>query len=256
MAHISLISWNVNGIRAAHRKGLIDFIQKTKADVFCFQEIKADAQSIPEDVMNLEGYEKFFYSAKKKGYAGTAILTKLKPLNVVYGIGNEIFDDEGRAITIEFEDFFLVNAYFPNSQHSLKRLDFKLKFDREIQEHLNKLKAKKDVVLCGDFNVAHKEIDIANPKQNEGNAGFTLEEREWMSEFLSDGYVDTFRMFTKDGGHYTWWTYRFKARERNIGWRIDYFVVNEKMKERVKRSVILSDVLGSDHAPIQLEMKI
>ncbi len=256
MAHISLISWNVNGIRAAHRKGLIDFIQKTKADVFCFQEIKADAQSIPEDVMNLEGYEKFFYSAKKKGYAGTAILTKLKPLNVVYGIGNEIFDDEGRTITIEFEDFFLVNAYFPNSQHGLKRLDFKLKFDREIQEHLNKLKAKKDVVLCGDFNVAHKEIDIANPKQNEGNAGFTPEEREWMSEFLSDGYVDTFRMFTKDGGHYTWWTYRFKARERNIGWRIDYFVVNEKMKERVKRSVILSDVLGSDHAPIQLEMKI
>ncbi len=256
MAHISLISWNVNGIRAAHRKGLIDFIQKTKADVFCFQEIKADAQSIPEDVTNLEGYEKFFYSAKKKGYAGTAILTKLKPLNVVYGIGDEIFDDEGRVIILEFEDFFLVNAYFPNSQHDLKRLDFKLKFDKEIQEYLNELKAKKDVVLCGDFNVAHKEIDIANPKQNEGNAGFTPEEREWMSEFLNDGYVDTFRMFTKDGGHYTWWTYRFKARERNIGWRIDYFVVNEKMKEKVKRSVILSDVLGSDHAPIQLQMEI
>ncbi len=256
MAHISLISWNVNGIRAAHRKGLIDFIQKTKADVFCFQEIKADVQSIPEDVTNLEGYEKFFYSAKKKGYAGTAILTKLKPLNVVYGIGDEIFDDEGRVIILEFEDFFLVNAYFPNSQHDLKRLDFKLKFDKEIQEYLNELKAKKDVVLCGDFNVAHKEIDIANPKQNEGNAGFTPEEREWMSEFLNDGYVDTFRMFTKDGGHYTWWTYRFKARERNIGWRIDYFVVNEKMKEKVKRSVILSDVSGSDHAPIQLEIEI
>ncbi|WP_036223318.1 exodeoxyribonuclease III [Mesoaciditoga lauensis] len=256
MAHISLISWNVNGIRAAHRKGLIDFIQKTKADAFCFQEIKADVQSVPEDVMNLEGYEKFFHSAKKKGYSGTAILTKLKPINVVYGIGDEIFDDEGRVITLEFEDFFLVNAYFPNSQHDLKRLDFKIKFDREIQEYLNKLKAKKDVVLCGDFNVAHKEIDIANPKQNEGNAGFTPEERNWMSKFLSDGYVDTFRMFTKDGGHYTWWTYRFKARERNIGWRIDYFVVNEKMKEKVKRSVILSDVLGSDHAPIQLEMEI
>ncbi len=253
---LSLVSWNVNGIRAAYRKGLMDFMRSSSADLFCFQEIKADVDSVPKELMNYPNYEKYLFSAKKKGYSGTAIFTRIKAQRVIYGIGDELFDSEGRVITLEFEDFFVVNAYFPNSQHELKRLNFKIDFDRKIHEYLNDLKEKKDVVICGDFNVAHEEIDIANPKQNEGNAGFTPQERAWMDEFLSDGYVDTFRMFTKDGGHYTWWTYRFKARERNIGWRIDYFIVNEEMKKKVKKSTILSDVPGSDHAPIQLEIEI
>jgi exodeoxyribonuclease-3 len=256
LPQLSLVSWNVNGIRAAYRKGLVNFIQENGADIFCLQEIKANVEDMPAELVNLEGYEKFFFPAEKKGYSGTAVLTRLKPQNALYGMDDDIFDSEGRVITLEFEKFFLVNAYFPNSQHELKRLDFKVKFDNEIHEYLNALRSKKDVVVCGDFNVAHKEIDIANPKQNEGNAGFTHEERAWMDDFLNDGYVDTFRMFIKDGGHYTWWTYRFKARERNIGWRIDYFIVSEGMKENVKRSVILSEVKGSDHAPIQLDIEI
>ncbi len=252
----SIVSWNVNGIRAAQRNGMLNFLRSNGADVFCFQEIKANVDDIPDDVKNYPNYEKYFFPAKKKGYAGTAILSRLKPLAVTYGIENETFDKEGRIITLEFEDFFLVNAYFPNSQHGLKRLDFKIEFDREIHRYINGLRSKKRVVICGDFNVAHEEIDIANPKQNEGNAGFTPEERAWMDEFLEDGYVDTFRMFTKEGGHYTWWTYRFKARERNIGWRIDYFITDKEFSSHVKRSLILSEVFGSDHAPIQLDMEI
>ena len=173
-----------------------------------------------------------------------------------FGIGDERFDSEGRVITAEYERFYLVNAYFPNSQHGLTRLDFKIEFDRKIHAYLNELRRSKPVVLCGDFNVAHKEIDLANPKQNEKNAGFTPEERAWMDEFLNDGYVDTFRMFTKEGGHYTWWTYRFNARARNIGWRVDYFVVSKDLVPHVKKSWIMSDVYGSDHAPIAMILEI
>ena len=255
MGEISIVSWNVNGIRACYKKGLVEFLTKNNADTFCFQELKAKEEDIPREIKECDEYDKYWFPAKKKGYSGTAILTKLKPLNVFYGIGEDTFDSEGRTITLEFDNFYLVNAYFPNSQHDLKRLNFKIEFDRKIHAYLNTLTREKPTVLCGDFNVAHKESDLANPKQNEGNAGYTSEERAWMDEFLQDGYVDTFRMFTKEGGHYTWWTYRFKARQKNVGWRIDYFVVSNNIKQNVKSSQILSDIQGSDHAPIELKLK-
>jgi exodeoxyribonuclease-3 len=251
-----LISWNVNGIRACVRNGFLDFLNKYKPDILALQEIKATEDNVPMEVRYYEGYYKYWNPAKRKGYAGTALFTKIKPLEVKFGIGDEKFDLEGRVITVEYEKFFLVNAYFPNSQHGLTRLDFKLEFDEKIHNYLNELRKEKPVILCGDFNVAHKEIDLANPKQNEKNAGFTPQERAWMDKFLQDGYVDTFRMFTKEGGHYTWWTYRFKARERNIGWRVDYFVVSEDLAKNVKKSWILSDVYGSDHAPIAMLLDI
>ena len=251
-----LISWNVNGIRACVRNGFLDFLEKYKPDILALQEIKATEDNVPMEVRYYLGYHKYWNPAKRKGYAGTALFTKIKPLDVKFGIGEDKFDSEGRVITAEYEKFYLVNAYFPNSQHGLTRLDFKLEFDKLIHSYLNELRRKKPVILCGDFNVAHKEIDLANPKQNEKNAGFTPQERAWMDEFLGDGYIDTFRMFTKEGGHYTWWTYRFKARERNIGWRVDYFVVSEELKDKVKKSWIMSNVYGSDHAPIAMILDI
>ncbi len=251
-----LISWNVNGIRAVVRNGFLDFLEKYDPDILALQEIKAKESDVPMEVRYYPGYHKYWNPAKRKGYAGTALFTKIEPLKVSFGIGDEKFDSEGRVITAEYDKFFLVNAYFPNSQHGLTRLDFKIEFDEKIHEYLNSLRERKPVILCGDFNVAHKEIDLANPKQNVKNAGFTPEERAWMDRFLQDGYIDTFRMFTKEGGHYTWWTYRFKARERNIGWRVDYFVVSEELKNKVKKSWILSDVYGSDHAPIAMLLEI
>ncbi len=251
-----LMSWNVNGIRAAVRNGFLKFLEKYNPDILALQEIKAREDDIPLGVRYYEGYRKFFNPARRKGYAGTALFTKIEPESVSFGIGDERFDSEGRVITAKYERFYLVNAYFPNSQHGLTRLDFKIEFDRKIHAYLNELRRSKPVVLCGDFNVAHKEIDLANPKQNEKNAGFTPEERAWMDEFLNDGYVDTFRMFTKEGGHYTWWTYRFNARARNIGWRVDYFVVSKDLVPHVKKSWIMSDVYGSDHAPIAMILEI
>ncbi len=251
-----LISWNVNGIRACVRNGFIEFLDKYKPDILALQEIKATEDNVPMEVRYYEGYYKYWNPAKRKGYAGTALFTKIKPLDVKFGIGDEKFDLEGRVITAEYEKFFLVNSYFPNSQHGLTRLNFKLEFDEKIYNYLNELRKKKPVILCGDFNVAHKEIDLANPKQNEKNAGFTPEERAWMDKFLEDGYVDTFRMFTKEGGHYTWWTYRFNARARNIGWRVDYFVVSKDLAKNVKKSWILSEVYGSDHAPIAMLLEV
>ncbi|EDY34667.1 exodeoxyribonuclease III [Aciduliprofundum boonei T469] len=251
-----LISWNVNGIRACVRNGFLDFLEKYKPDILALQEIKATEDNVPMEVRYYPDYHKYWNPAKKKGYAGTALFTKIEPLNVKFGIGEDKFDSEGRVITAEYEKFYLVNAYFPNSQHGLTRLDFKIEFDKLIHSYLNELRKKKPVILCGDFNVAHKEIDLANPKQNVKNAGFTPQERAWMDKFLQDGYIDTFRMFTKEGGHYTWWTYRFKARERNIGWRVDYFVVSEELKDKVKSSWILSEVYGSDHAPIAMVLDI
>ncbi len=253
---IFLVSWNVNGIRACVKNGFLNFLDKYKPDILSLQEIKASEDTIPMEVRYYEIYEKYWNPAKRKGYAGTALLTKIKPKEIKFGIGEEKFDDEGRVITADFGKFYLVNAYFPNSQHGLPRLNFKLEFDKKIHEYLNNLRKEKGVILCGDFNVAHKEIDLANPKQNVKNAGFTPEERAWMDKFLEDGWIDTFRMFTKEGGHYTWWTYRFKARKRNIGWRVDYFVVSEDLRNKVKKSWILSDVYGSDHAPIGMEIEI
>ncbi len=251
-----LISWNVNGIRACFRKGFIDFIREYDPDILLIQELKAQIKDIPPELKNFPGYKKYFNPAQKRGYAGTAIFTKITPNKVDMGFGEEIYDSEGRVIVAEYEKMYVVNAYFPNSQHGLTRLDFKIDFNKKFHKFLNELKMRKPVILGGDFNVAHKEIDLANPKQNVKNAGFTPEERAWMDEFLGDGWIDTFRMFTKEGGHYTWWSYRFNARARNIGWRVDYFIVSEDIKDKVKKSWILADVMGSDHAPIALEIDL
>ncbi len=253
---LTLMSWNVNGIRAVYRNGFLKFLEEYKPDILSLQEIKADKKSVPPPVKNYPSYIKYWNPAMRKGYAGTALFTKIKPKDVRFGIGNEKFDGEGRVITANFDKFYLVNVYFPNAQHGLTRLDFKLEFDEEFHKYVNSLRKEKPVVICGDFNVAHKEIDLANPKQNVKNAGFTPEERAWMDRFIADGWVDTFRMFVKEGGHYTWWTYRFNARARNIGWRVDYFIVSEDIRDRVKKSWILKEVYGSDHAPIGLIIDI
>ena len=257
---IKLVSWNVNGIRACGKGDFLKFLFSSKPDAICMQEVKADEKALPEKMKSVKGYEIYWNSAKKKGYAGTGAYLneklKKKLKNVKYGFGKRKFDNEGRTITFEFGKFYLVNAYFPNAQRGLTRLKFKLEFDKEFHKYLNRLRKKKPVIICGDFNVAHKEIDLKNPKQNEKNAGFTKEERVWMDKFIADKYVDTFRIFKKRGGHYTWWTYRFNARKRNIGWRVDYFMVSDKLKKKVRNSRIISKVYGSDHAPIILELSI
>lgn len=248
---LKLISWNVNGIRAAIRNGLLDFISSEEADVYAFQEIKADEFQVPLE-LSRAGYSAYVNPAERKGYSGTLILSKMKPLSTFTGFGSENDENEGRIIGLEFENFWFLNIYFPNSQRGLTRLDFKLEFNNRLLKFLRKLREKKPLVICGDMNVAHEDIDIARPDDNRMNAGFTKEEREWMSEFLQDGYVDTFRMFNEEPGNYTWWTYRFNARSRNVGWRIDYFIVSEELKKNVHSSDILSEVIGSDHAPIRL----
>ena len=248
---MKIISWNVNGINACCRKGLIEFINKEKADVYCFQELKASDEKIPQEIHDLT-YNSYYLMAEKKGYSGVSIHTKQKPLSVIKGIGNEQFDREGRVLAVEFKDFFLVNAYFPHSQRELARLGFKLDFNNEFSKFVLGLEKKKPVIIASDFNVAHKEIDLANPKQNKKNAGFTEEERSWFDDFLKNKYIDSFREFEKEGGHYTWWSYRNNLRERNIGWRIDYFVLSHNLKNQLKESKILSHVHGSDHCPILL----
>jgi exodeoxyribonuclease-3 len=255
MAALSFICWNVNGIRACMNKGFLN-IFKSKPDAVCIQEVKASKEDMPKELTYVPGYSLYHFPAKKRGYAGTAVYSRLKPLSVTYGIGEKKFDDEGRTITLEFDGFYLVNAYFPNSQHGLGRLKFKLEYNALILAYLKRLERRKPVVVCGDFNVAHNEIDLANPKQNMKNAGFTIQERDWFSDFLSKGFVDTFRMFETKGGHYTWWGYRFNLRARNIGWRVDYFAVSESLRKKIKSSKILKDILGSDHAPILLELDI
>jgi len=251
-----ILSWNVNGFRAVLRKGFTDFLKKERPHIIGIQEIK---QHIAPMTLGegLEDYLIYWYAAEKKGYAGTAVFSLIKPVSVKYGIGDPLADSEGRVITLEYEKFYLVNAYFPNAQHGLTRLDYKLDFDEKMITHLEELRKKKPVILCGDFNVAHKEIDLARPKDNVKNAGFTPEERKFMDKFLSLGYIDTFRHFHPDEpGQYTWWTYRFKARERNIGWRVDYIVISEELLPHLKDAFILKDVQGSDHAPIGILLDI
>lgn len=248
---MKLISWNVNGIRAACGKGFMDFFKEADADIFCLQETKLQEGQIQLD---LEGYHQFWNYADKKGYSGTAIFTKKEPLKVTYGIGIDEHDHEGRVITAEYEDFFMVTVYTPNSQDELKRLDYRMKWEDDFLAYLKDLEAKgKPVIYAGDLNVAHEEIDLKNPKTNRRNAGFTDEEREKFSKVLDSGFIDTFRFFYPQlEGAYSWWSYRFKSRERNTGWRIDYFVVSEALKGRLKDAMILSDILGSDHCPVQL----
>ncbi len=251
------ISWNVNGIRACVKKGFLDIFDFNPHGIF-IQEVKADEKNFPGEVKNIEGFRLYLYPAVKKGYSGVAAYIKegIQIISYKKGLGIEEYDSEGRVQTFEFEKFYLLNVYFPNAQHGLPRLDFKLAFNAALLKYVEDLRKNKPIIITGDFNVAHKEIDLKNPKNNIFNPGFTKEEREWFDILLSHGYLDTFRMFTKEGGHYTWWSYRFNARARNIGWRIDYFVVSEEIKENVKKSIILKDVMGSDHAPILMELEI
>ena len=251
----TFLCWNVNGIRAVEKKGFTDIVTDLGPDILAIQETKAQPDQLSEDLKNIDGYQSYWHSAEKKGYSGVAVYSRIKPLNVLYGLGKEEFDKEGRVLTLEFDDFFLVNIYFPNAGHGLKRLDFKLDFNRVLHDFVQHLSARKSAVICGDYNVAHKEIDLKNPKSNEQNAGFTPEERAWMDSFLNGDFVDTFRMFNQEPGNYTWWSYRFNARARDIGWRIDYFCVDKKSKGRVIDATILKDVMGSDHCPVGLDFK-
>ncbi len=247
---MKLISWNVNGLRACMGKGFMDYFNAADADVFCLQETKLQEGQIE---MPLEGYFEYWNYAEKKGYSGTAVFTKTEPLSVSYGIGKEEHDKEGRVITCEFERFYLVNCYTPNSKRELLRLDYRMVWEDEMREYLNKLNKMKPVILCGDLNVAHKEIDLKNPKTNHKNAGFTDEERGKLTELLDSGFTDTFRYFYPDAeGRYSWWSYMFKAREKNAGWRIDYFIVSKDMESMIKSADIHSEIMGSDHCPVEL----
>ncbi len=251
---MKLISWNVNGIRAAITKGFNDFFEEEEADIFCIQETKM--QPGQADI-NFEGYKQYWNSALKKGYSGTAIFTKKEPLNVSYGIGIEEHDQEGRVITLEFEKFYLVNCYTPNAKRGLERLEYRMVWEDAFRNYLLELNKVKPVIMCGDLNVAHNEIDLKNPKTNVGNAGFTNEERGKMSELLNAGFIDTFRYLYPDKENvYTWWSYMFHAREKNVGWRIDYFITSKSLKKNIKDAIIYDNILGSDHCPIGLEIEI
>lgn len=251
---MKLISWNVNGLRACMKKGFEDFFKESDADIFCVQETKLQEGQID---FCPEGYECYWNYAEKKGYSGTAVFTKKKPLEVVYGIGIDEHDHEGRVITLEYEDFYFVTVYTPNSQSELARLDYRMRWEDAFRDYLKELDAHKPVIVTGDMNVAHEEIDLKNPKTNKKNAGFTQEERDKFTELLDAGFVDSFRYFYPDKtGAYSWWSYRFKAREKDAGWRIDYFVVSERIKEQMKDALIYKEVMGSDHCPVGLEIEI
>lgn len=249
---LKFISWNVNGLRACAEKGFRESFQQLDADFFCLQETKMQAGQLD---MQFPGYESYWNYADKKGYSGTAIFTKHHPLNVSLGIGIDVHDHEGRVITLEMESFFLVTVYTPNSQDELKRLDYRMTWEDDFRAYLNKLNEKKPVVVCGDLNVAHQEIDLKNPKTNRKNAGFTDEEREKMTTLLADGYTDTFRFFNPDlKDAYSWWSYRFHAREKNAGWRIDYFLTSTSLNDKLKGAAIHNEVFGSDHCPVELTL--
>ena len=251
---MKLISWNVNGLRAAINKGFMDFFKQIDADIFCIQETKMQEGQAE---LILEGYYQYWNSAIKKGYSGTAIFTKIKPISVSYGIGIEKHDQEGRIITLEFEEFYMVNCYTPNSKRELERLEYRMEWEDEIRKYLLALNNKKPVIYCGDLNVAHEEIDLKNPKTNHHNAGFTDEERTKMTELLNSGFTDTFRyLYPEKENAYTWWSYMMKAREKNVGWRIDYFIVSNSIKEKIKEAKIHSEIMGSDHCPVELEIDV
>ena len=255
---MKLISWNVNGLRAVINKGFKEFFDKIDADIFCIQETKMQENQIDDNIKKIvKEYNSYWNSAEKKGYSGTAIFSKEKPVNVTYGIGKEEHDKEGRVITLEFEKFYMVNIYTPNSKRELERLDYRQVWEDEIREYLLKLNESKPVIMCGDLNVAHEEIDLKNPKTNRRNAGFTDEERNKMTELLSAGFTDTFRYKYPDvEGKYSWWSYMFHAREKNAGWRIDYFIVSNSLKDNIIDAKILDDIYGSDHCPVELDINI
>jgi exodeoxyribonuclease-3 len=250
---MKIISWNVAGFRACLKKGFDEFFDKENADIYCLQESK-----VLEDQFsyNKEGYDMYLYPAEKKGYSGTLVFTRIKPLNVSYGINIDEHDHEGRVITLEFNDFYLVNVYVPNVKRDLSRLEYRMKWEDDFKQYLKHLEEKKTVIVCGDFNVAHNEIDIKNAKANIGNAGFTYEERDKFTKLLKSGFIDTFRYFHETEEKYSWWSYMGKAREKNIGWRIDYFIISKSSINNVVDSTILNDVMGSDHCPICLEVNL
>lgn len=251
---MKLVSWNVNGLRSCLTKGFLEYVKNEDPDILCLQETKLQPE---QAVFDLEGYHRYFHSADKKGYSGTAVLTKEEPLSVTYGFGEDIHRHEGRVITAEYPDFYLVCCYTPNSKDQLARLDYRMAWEDDIRDYLLDLDAKKPVVYCGDLNVAHQEIDIKNPGPNRRNPGFTDEEREKMTKLLSSGFVDTFRYLYPDKtGAYSWWSYRFNARKNNAGWRIDYFIVSERLKDKIRNADIWSEVLGSDHCPVVLELDV
>nr|WP_314474536.1 exodeoxyribonuclease III [uncultured Prevotella sp.] len=249
---MKFISWNVNGLRACVGKEFEQQFKDLDADFFCLQETKMQAGQLD---LSFPGYESYWNYADKKGYSGTAIYTKHKPLNVTYGIDIDEHDHEGRVITLEMDDFYLVTVYTPNSQDGLRRLDYRMKWEDDFQAYLHKLDEKKPVIVCGDMNVAHQEIDLKNPKTNRKNAGFTDEEREKMTQLLSNGFIDTFRTLYPEQVTYSWWSYRFRAREKNTGWRIDYFLISERLKDRLEDAKIHTEIMGSDHCPVEIILK-
>ena len=251
---MKFISWNVNGIRACVQKGFMDFFNAADADIFCLQETKVQKGQIE---LSLPGYHQYWSYAEKKGYSGTAVFAKKEPLKVTYGLGIPEHDREGRLICLEYEDFYFITVYVPNSQDELRRLSYRMKWEEDFLSYIKKLDEKKPVIYCGDLNVAHEEIDLKNPRTNHKNAGFTDEEREKFSQVLESGFTDTFRYFYPDMENiYSWWSYRFKAREKNAGWRIDYFITSDRIREKLLDSKILTDVYGSDHCPVELDMEI
>lgn len=251
---LKFISWNVNGLRACYDKGFADAFNRLEADFFCLQETKMQEGQLD---VQFEGYQSYWNYAEKKGYSGTAIFSKVKPLSVTYGLGIEEHDHEGRVITLELESYYLITVYTPNSQEELRRLDYRMKWDDDFRAYLKKLEEKKPVIVYGDLNVAHKEIDLKNPKTNRKNAGFTDEERAKFTTLLESGFTDTFRYFyPEQEGIYSWWSYRFKAREKNAGWRIDYFLTSDSLKDKLRGAQIHTDILGSDHCPVELTIEL
>lgn len=249
---MKLVSWNVNGIRACLTKGFEESFSKLDADIFCLQETKCQAGQVQ---LELPGYHQYWNYANRKGYSGTAVFSKEEPLSVQYGIGLEEHDQEGRVITLEYPGFYLVTVYTPNSQDGLKRLEYRMRWEEDFRNYLLKLQENKPVICCGDMNVAHQEIDLKNPKTNRMNAGFTDEERACFTRLLDSGFIDTFRYFYPDAeGKYSWWSYRFRAREKNAGWRIDYFIVSPSLKEKLRKADIHADIMGSDHCPVELQI--
>lgn len=257
MKTIKLCSWNVNGIRAIHKKGFLDWFYQEKPDVLCIQETKATEDQLPRKLKDVEGYQSYFTSAERKGYSGVALYTSIKPQKIEEGFGIQKFDIEGRIQIVDYSDFVLFNIYFPNGKMSEERLKYKMDFYDAFLDHANNLRDQgRNIIICGDVNTAHKEIDLARPKENSNVSGFLPIERAWIDNFLDNGYLDTFRLFHPEPDNYTWWSYRTRARARNVGWRLDYFFVNKEFRDNVRGSYILSDVMGSDHCPICLEIDI
>ena len=252
---MKIVTWNVNGLRACIKNGFVDSFKKLNPDIICMQETKLQQEQIPTDFFDKKKYKDYWHFAEKKGYSGTCILTKKEPINDTTGINSAIHDVEGRCITLEFDDFYLVNAYVPNAQPELKRLDYRMNYEDNLRKYLKKLDKKKPVIYCGDLNVAHEEIDLKNPKTNVENPGFSDEEREKMTDLLDSGFADVYRRLYPTGTEYTWWSYRMNAREKNVGWRIDYFIVSERFLKQIKDIKIHNEIFGSDHCPVELILK-